>query len=342
MTMAPGAEHVASLPGSPPSITAPPAPRARRLRRVVAPVVSLVVTLVLATFIAFMLIKLVPGDPATAIAGENATTERLAEIRDDLGLNKPFITQYGTWAWDALHGDFGTSLYSGQKVSTQVGERLPVTLQIVAVSLSFSLLVGVPIGIIAASRRNKPTDRLLTGASSLGVAVPNFWLGMILVSLFALRWNWFPATGFKGISSGPKAFLESALLPGITLGAAGAAEVARQLRSGLIEVMSTDYIRTARAKGVSRSVLIMRHAVRNAGVTMVTIVGLLVSRLVGATVVVESVFAIPGIGSLVIDAVRRRDYPVIQAVVLVLAAIVLIVNALVDIAYKRIDPRIRS
>jgi peptide/nickel transport system permease protein len=314
--------------------------RSHRVRRLAKPVVSIVVTLLLATFISFMLIQLVPGDPATAIAGENATPERLAQIRADLGLDKPVLQQYATWAWNALHGDFGRSLYTGQDVSTQIADRLPVSLQIVALSILVALVVGVPIGIIAALGHGKMLDRFLTGASTVGIAVPNFWLGMILISVFALKVEWFPAGGFAGISQGPSAFLKSAILPAITLGAAGAAEVARQLRSSLIDVMATDYMRTARAKGLPRRVVVMRHAVRNALVTMVTIIGLLVSRLVGGTVVVETVFAIPGLGSLVVNAVEQRDYPVIQAVVLVMALIVLVVNALVDVAYRRIDPRI--
>ncbi len=312
-----------------------------RIRRVAKPVVSIVVTLLLATFISFMLIQLVPGDPATAIAGENATPERLAQIRSDLGLDKPVLQQYGTWVWNALHGDFGRSLYNGQDVSTQIAERMPTTVQIVVMAILVALVIGVPIGIIAALRQGRFLDRCLTGLSTLGIAVPNFWLGMILVSVFALKLGWFPAGGFSGISQGLGDFLKSAILPAITLGAAGVAEVARQLRSSLIDVMATDYMRTARAKGLPRRVVVLRHAVRNAMVTMVTILGLLVSRLVGGTVVVETVFAIPGLGSLVVNAVEQRDYPVIQAVVLVLALIVLVVNALVDVAYRRIDPRIR-
>ena len=302
---------------------------------------SIVVTLLLATFISFMLIQLVPGDPATAIAGDNATEEKLAEIRSDLGLDQPVLEQYWNWMWNALHGDFGRSLYNGQEVSTQIAERLPVSVQIVLMAIGFAFLIGVPIGVIAALRHGRFLDRVLTGASTLGIAVPNFWLGMILVSVFALKLGWFPAGGFAGISEGVGPFLESVALPAITLGAAGAAEVARQLRSSLIDVMATDYMRTARAKGLPRRVVVGRHAVRNACVTMVTILGLLVSRLVGGTVVVETVFAIPGLGSLVVDAVQQRDYPVIQAVVLVLALIVLVVNACVEIAYRRIDPRIR-
>ena len=326
--------------------TAPPPPAAarqtgRRVRRATKPLVSIVITLLLATFISFMLIQLVPGDPATAIAGDNATEEQLAEIRANLGLDEPVLQQYWDWLWNALHGDFGTSLYNHQEVSTQIADRLPVSVQIVVLAITFSFVVGVPIGIIAALRHGKVTDRALTGASTLGIAVPNFWLGMILVSVFALKVRWFPAGGFDGISQGIGPFLKSATLPAITLGAAGAAEVARQLRSGLIDVMATDYMRTARAKGLPRRVIVSRHAVRNASVTMITILGLLVSRLVGGTVVVETVFAIPGLGSLVVDAVEQRDYPVIQAVVLVLALIVLIVNALVDVGYRRIDPRIR-
>jgi peptide/nickel transport system permease protein len=298
-------------------------------------------TLVLATFVAFWLIKLVPGDPATAIAGENATPERLAEIRAQLGLDQPLLVQYGHWALSALQGEFGTSLYSGQSVAGLVAQRLPVTLSLVACSLVLAIVVGVGAGILGATRAKRPSGRVVTGAATLGIAIPNFWLGLVLVTVFAL-WNpWFPATGFSQAGDGPGEFLRFAALPTIALGAAGVAEVARQLRGALLEVYTADYIRMARAKGLSPRALLVRHALRNAGVPVITVLGLLINRLVGGTVVVEVVFAIPGMGTLVVDAVNQRDYPVIQAVVLVMAVIVLVANAIVEILYRRVDPRIR-
>lgn len=303
---------------------------------------AFVATLVLATFVAFWLIQLVPGDPATAIAGENATPQRLAEIRAQLGLDEPLLVQYGSWALGALQGDFGTSLYSDLSVTSLLAQRLPVTLSLVACSLTLAIVVGVAAGVIGAVRANRATGKVVTGAATLGIAIPNFWLGLVLVTVFAL-WNpWFPATGFSRSGDGALEFLRFAVLPTIALGAAGVAEVARQLRGALLEVFTADYIRMARAKGVSGTALLVRHALRNASVPVVTVLGLLINRLVGGTVVVEVVFAIPGMGTLVVDAVKQRDYPVIQAVVLVMAVIVLIANAIVEILYRRIDPRIRS
>jgi peptide/nickel transport system permease protein len=298
-------------------------------------------TLVLATFVAFWLIKLVPGDPATAIAGENATPERLAEIRAQLGLDQPLLLQYWSWAAGALQGDFGTSLYSGQSVAGLLAQRLPVTLSLVFCSLLLAIVVGVAAGTVGAVRNKRPEGRVVTGAATLGIAIPNFWLGLVLVTAFAI-WNpWLPATGFSRAGDGPGEFLRFAILPTLALGAAGVAEVARQLRGALLEVLTADYIRMARAKGISGTALLVRHALRNAGVPVITVLGLLINRLVGGTVVVEVVFAIPGMGTLVVDAVKQRDYPVIQAVVLVMAVIVLIANAVVEILYRRIDPRIR-
>ena len=323
------------------AVVAPPSrSRSRRWRRGLLRLASFLITIVLATFVSFVLIKLVPGDPATAIAGENATAAQLAELRHKLGLDNGLIHQYLHWASGAIHGDFGTSLYTGQSVWQMISQRLPVTVQLVIYATLLSLVIGIPLGVIAAMRRGKLADRVLTGLSSLGVAVPNFWLGMVLVTVFALTLTWFPATGFVSISDGFVPFLKSATLPAITLAAAGIAEVARQLRSALIEIFASDYMRTSRARGLPRRTVVWSHAFRNAGVTMLTIVGLLVSRMLSATVVVETVFAIPGMGSMIVDAVKQRDYPVLQATVFVLAVLVLLVNGVVDLLYRHIDPRI--
>lgn len=301
---------------------------------------SFIPTLLIATFVVFGLLQLVPGDPATAIAGENATVERLAEIRSELGLDQPVITQYWNWLTDAAQGDFGSSLHSRQPVTDIIAARLPATLQIVGLALIVALAIGIPAGIISAKRVGTATDRTVSTLATVGFSVPNFWLGMILVSLLALRLDLFPATGFRGISDGLGEFLRHAALPAIAIGSSAAAEVSRQLRGALLDVFASDYIRTARAKGLSERIITYRHAVRNASVTMVTVLGLLVNRMVGATVVVEAVFAIPGGGSMVVEAVRQRDYPVIQGMVFALALIVLSVNALTELVYRRIDPRI--
>jgi peptide/nickel transport system permease protein len=300
------------------------------------------VTMLLASAVVFFLMQMVPGDPATAIAGLDASEERLAEIRADLGLDRPIIVQYGAWLSDAVTGDLGTSLWTRQPVSEVIVERLPATLQVVALSVVIAVLIGVPAGILAAMWPNSGRDRAVTGVSTLGVAIPNFWLGMMLIYLFGLTLGWFPVSGFRGISSGVGEFLHHAILPAFAMATVGAAEITRQLRAALLDVMASDYVRTARARGLSRSQILVKHAFRNTGVTLLTIIGLLANRLVGATVVVEAVFAIPGAGSMVVEAVRQRDYPLIQGMVLVLAVIVLINNTLVDLLYRRIDPRIKG
>lgn len=300
------------------------------------------VTMLMASAVVFFLMQMVPGDPAIAIGGIDATEERIAEIRSDLGLDRPMVVQYGAWLGDAVTGDLGTSLWTGQPVLNVIAERLPATLQLVTLAIVLAVVMGVPAGILAALWPNSLRDRAVTGFSTLGIAIPNFWLGMMLIYLFGLSLGWFPVSGFRGISSGVWEFLRYAFLPAFALATVGAAEITRQLRASLLDIMASDYIRTARAKGLPRRKIIVQHAFRNAGITLLTIVGLLANRLVGATVVIEAVFAIPGAGSMVVEAVRQRDYPLIQGMVLVLAVIVLLNNTIVDLLYRRIDPRIKG
>jgi peptide/nickel transport system permease protein len=325
--------------------TAPAAPRrARRhppvLRAVGRRLLGVLPTLVLATFLVFGLLHLIPGDPAQAIAGENASAERLAEVRGQLGLDRPFLLQYLDWLGGVVTGDLGTSLSTGEPVTDLLGQRLPTTLTLGAAALIVAVGIGIPLGVAAAQRRGRSTDTAITGVATLGIAVPNFWLGMVLVLVFALNLQWLPATGFVPLTEDPAQTLRHVLLPAIALGAVGAAEVCRQLRSALVEVLQSDFMRTHRAKGLSRRDMIWKHALKNSGLPLATIIGLLVSRVLGATVVVEALFAIPGIGSLVVQATTQRDYPVIQGIVLVTALLVLATNLLVDLAYRFIDPRI--
>ncbi|MFT3854627.1 MAG: ABC transporter permease [Ilumatobacteraceae bacterium] len=300
-----------------------------------------VVSLLLATVVVFAVLQIIPGDPATAILGEYATPDQVTELRAQLGLDKPLLNQYFHWLGNVLHGDLGKSLYSGEKVTTILGQRLPATLQIVALAVALSLLIGVPMGIAAARRNGRAADRVLVGMSTLGVAVPSFWLAMMLATYFGLTLGWFPATGFAGITEGPWQFLQHALLPALALSLSGAAEVSRQLRGSLVESLHSDYVRTARSKGLRARAILYRHALPNAGVTVLTVIGLITSRLLGATVVVEAVFAIPGLGSLVVDAVQRRDYPLIQGALLVFALWVIAINTIVDFLYPKVDPRIQ-
>ncbi|MER7012412.1 ABC transporter permease [Saccharopolyspora sp. NPDC000359] len=297
-------------------------------------------TLVLATFVVFGLLHLIPGDPAQAIAGEHATPERLAEIRAQLGLDEPLPVQYLDWLRHAATGDLGASLSTGESVATLLGQRLPTTLALGAAALLVAVGIGVPLGVAAALRQGRPADTAITTAATLGIAVPNFWIGMVLVLVFAVQLQWLPATGFVGLTEDPAQAVQHLVLPAIALGVVGAAEVCRQLRSALIEVLRSDFMRTHRAKGLAHRTIVWQHALKNAGLPLATIIGLLVSRVLGASVVVETLFALPGLGTLVVEATTQRDYPVIQGVVLVTALLVLLTNLVVDLAYRFIDPRI--
>lgn len=302
---------------------------------------AVVPTVVLASFSVFLLIQLAPGDPATGIAGENATTAQIDAIRDQLGLDRPLLVQYGEWLSHAVRGDLGTSLSTKTPVLTGIQQALPVTLMLVAGGLLVAVLLGVPAGVAAARRAGTARDAVISSVSSAGAAMPSFWLGLVLVTVFALRLEWLPATGFVGFSADPALAFDQLILPSIALGVAGAAEIARQLRAMMIEVLGSDHVRTLRAKGLAEWRIVWQHALKGAAVPLLTVIGLQVSRFLGATVVVEAVFGISGIGTLVVNAARNRDYPVVEGIVVVLAVIVIVTNFLVDVSYRLVDPRIR-
>jgi peptide/nickel transport system permease protein len=310
------------------------------VRYIAQRLLALLPTIVLATLVVFLMMKLIPGDPATVIAGEYATEETLAEIREELRLNDPLPTQYARWAGDAIRGDLGDSLSSQQTVRDAIAARLPATLHVVVTALLLSLLVGVPLGFVAGWKADTKIDAAVRWFSTVGIGAPNFWIGMLLVTFFALRLGWFPAIGYRGITSGPWEAARYLLLPAIALGAASIAEMARQTRSAVLDVRNLDFVRTLRSVGLPERT-VLHHVGKNAGLTIVTVLGLQASRLLGATVIVEAVFGIPGLGSLVVDAVGQRDYPVVQGVVLVMALMVLLVNLVVDLSYRFLDPRIR-
>lgn len=306
---------------------------ARRLLQV-APVI------VLATFIVFGLLKLVPGDIALTLAGDNASDQRIAEIRQIYGLDRPFLLQYASWLWKAAHGDLSKSLLSGEPVLTSIARSFPNTLLIVALALGIALLVGVPLGIAAASRPGSLVDKAVMAVASVGVAVPNFWLAMILVAVFALHFNWLPATGSAPLSAGVGQALRHAILPALALAAGGVAEVSRQLRSSLVDYLGSQTVRTLHAKGVPPSAILWRHGLKNVGVNLLTVTSLLANRLLAATVVVEAVFAIPGMGSLIVNAALHRDFPVVQGVVFAMVLVVVTINLIADVLYGVLDPRI--
>ena len=312
-----------------------------RLRVIRRRLLQALPVLALATLVVFGLLKLMPGDIAITLAGENATDQRIAEIREQYGLNRPFLVQYGSWLANAFQGDLSKSLATGEPVATSIARAFPNTLLIVVLAMAAALGLGIPLGLLAASRPDGWRDRVVTSAASLGIAVPNFWLAMILVAWLALDFGWFPATGAVPLKDSIPLALHHAVLPALALAAGGVAEVSRQLRSSLVEILSSPYVRTLRAKGLSAGAILWRHGLKNAGVNLLTVATLLFNRLLAATVVVEAVFAIPGMGNLIVNAALKRDLPVVQGVVFVMVLVVITVNLLADLLYTVLDPRIR-
>jgi len=296
----------------------------------------------LATFFAFALLKLVPGDIAVTLAGDNATDERIAEIRQIYGLDKPFIVQYGNWLWRVVQGDFSRSLLTGESVATALARCLPATLLVVALALAFSVLLGIPLGLLAARWHGRWPDSAIMTLGSLGIAIPNFWLAMLLISLLAMQNPWFPVTGAVPLLQDPLAALHHAVLPALALAALGVAEISRQLRGILLELLASQQMRTLRAKGVAERAILCKHGLRNAGIDLLTVITLLANRMIAATVVVEAVFAIPGMGGLIVHAALQRDFPVVQGVIVVMVILVLLINLTADMLYGLIDPRVRA
>lgn len=296
--------------------------------------------LILATFVVFSLLKLMPGDIAITLAGENATEARIDEIREIYGLNRPFLVQYGSWLGHAVQGDLSKSLATGEQVARSIARAFPNTLLIVLLAMGTALLLGIPLGMLAASRPDGLRDRIVTSVASLGIAVPNFWLAMLLVSWLALERGWFPATGAVPLKDGVGLAIHHAILPALALASGGVAEVSRQLRSSMVEILSSPPVRTLRAKGLSATAILWKHGLKNAGVNLLTVTTLLFNRMLAATVVVEAVFAIPGMGNLIVNAALTRDLPVVQGVVFVMVLVVIAVNLAADLLYTFLDPRI--
>lgn len=311
------------------------------LNMIVRRILSIVPTVLLASFAVFLLLQLVPGDPAVTVLGEQATPEQVAQIHEDLGLDDPLLVQYRDWLGNAITGDLGESVKSREPVTDALRRTLPVTLHVVVGGLLIALLVGVPLGLFAAARAGSRLDRFVTGASSLGVAIPSFWLGLILVTALAVQRRLLPATGFVSITDDVGESIRHLILPAITLGVVGAAEVMRQLRAAMIEVFRSDFVRTHRAMGIAHWRIAWRFGLKNAGVPLLTVLGLQINRFLGATVLVEAVYGIRGMGQLVVLSTTQKDLVVVQGVLLVTALIVAITNLVVDVSYRVVDPRIR-
>ncbi len=307
------------------------------VRRVLA---AIPVMGVVALFV-FLLLRLTPGDPAAILAGDNATPERLERIRTSLGLNEPLYVQFFTWIDRLLHGDLGVSLISNVPVMSMISNRIEPTISIALATIVVAIFVAVPLGVIAAWKRGTWIDRFVMGLSVIGFSVPVFVIGYVLIQVFAIDLRWFPVQGFRKISGGFGPFLERIVLPTLTLSFIYIALIARMTRAAMLDVLDEDYVRTARAKGISESGVLLRHALRNAAVPVITVIGTGFALLISGVVVTESVFNLPGIGRLTVDAVLARDYPVIQAMILLTSGIYVAINLLIDVAYTLLDPRIR-
>ena len=306
-------------------------------RRILA---TIPVMAIVALFV-FSLLYIAPGDPAAVIAGEQASPEDVEKIRRGLGLDRPFLSRFGDWSWHILQGDLGTSMFTGLPVTQLIVQRLEPTLSLMVVTLILAVTIAVPMGVMAAWKAGTWVDRGLMAFAVLGFSVPVFVVGYLLAYVFALELDWFPVQGYTPLSAGFWPWLENLVLPAIALGCVYIALIARITRASMLEVLQQDYIRTARSKGMGQSGILFIHALKNAAVPIVTVIGIGVALLIGGAVVTESVFAIPGLGRLTIDAIVRRDYPVIQGIVLLFSLVYVLVNLAVDVLYTLLDPRIR-
>ena len=307
------------------------------VRRLIAtiPVMAIVAAVV------FSLLYFAPGDPAAIIAGDLATQQDIARIHHQLGLDEPFLVRFWHWTWGVLHGDLGISIFTNLPVSQLIQQRVEPTTALTVMTLIVSVSLAIPIGVVAAARAGTWVDRAAMAFAVLGFSVPSFVLAYVLILIFSVELDWLPVQGYSSITAGFWPFLQHLILPSTALGLINAALIARITRASMLEVLSQDYIRTAHAKGLSSQNVLIGHALKNAAVPIATIIGIGVALLIGGVIVTETVFAIPGIGRLTVDAILRRDYPIIQGVILLFSAAYVIVNLLVDLSYTVLDPRVR-
>jgi peptide/nickel transport system permease protein len=303
--------------------------------------ILLIPVMLIVGIVVFTLIHLTPGDPAAVILGPDATPEQVDQLRERLGLNEPFHIQFIDWFTNAMMLDFGDSLFIGEPVTQALRDRAQPTGLLTLYALTLSILIGIPAGVIAAVRRNSFLDRFLMVISISGAAVPTFFLGILLILLFAVRLRWLPSGGYVEIDDNLRGHVSHMILPAFTLGFASAGLLARLVRSSMLDVLKEDYVRTAFAKGLPERAVVIRHALRNALIPAITVIGLSLGGLLGGAVVTETVFSIPGMGRLVVQSIARRDFPIIQGAVLTIAAIYVLANLLVDVLYVYIDPRVR-
>jgi peptide/nickel transport system permease protein len=291
-------------------------------------------TILLTSLVVFLMLYLIPGDPASIYVGDQtATPERLAQIRHTMGLDKPIYVQYGDFLWNALHGNLGRSLQTNRPVTTEIMTRLPSTIELAVAAMVLGTVFGVALGLISGLKQNSIIDTLSMIVALFGISIPVFWLALLLIMLFAVRLQWFPATSQPG--------LRGLVLPAVSLALLSAATLARIVRGSILEVLRQEYLTTARAKGISYAAVVFRHALPNAIIPVITVMGLQFGSLLSGAVITETVFARPGLGKLVVDSIQNKDLPVVQGVILVLAIIYILMNLLVDLSYAVIDPRIR-
>ena len=304
-------------------------------------VLSTVPVMAIVALFVFSLLYIAPGDPAAVIAGDQASPADVERIRQGLGLDRPFLVQFGTWLWRILHGDLGTSIFTNLPVSALIAQRIEPTLSLMVLTLVLTILVAVPLGVVAAWKAGSWVDRTIMAFAVFAFSLPVFVVGYVLAYVFALQFEWLPVQGYTPLAEGFWPWLQNLILPALALGCVYIALIARITRASMLEVLQQDYIRTARAKGLDQRSILFVHALKNAAVPIITVIGIGVALLIGGAVVTESVFAIPGLGRLTIDAILRRDYPVIQGIVLMFSFLYVLVNLMVDVTYTLVDPRIR-
>jgi peptide/nickel transport system permease protein len=307
------------------------------LRRILS---TLPVMGIVALFV-FSLLYIAPGDPAAVIAGDQASPADVERIRQGLGLDRPFLVQFGSWLWNIVHGDLGTSIFTNLPVSAMIAQRIEPTFSLMAITLVLTILVAVPLGVVAAWKAGSWVDRTIMAFAVFAFSLPVFVVGYVLAYVFALQFEWLPVQGYTPLKAGLWPWLQNLILPALALGSVYIALIARITRASMLEVLQQDYVRTARAKGLGQRNILFVHALKNAAVPIVTVIGIGIALLIGGAVVTESVFAIPGLGRLTIDAILRRDYPVIQGIVLLFSFLYVLVNLMVDVTYTLVDPRIR-
>ena len=299
-------------------------------------------TVLIISFFIFSLQFLLPGDPVLVMAGEERDPEVIARLREQYGFNDPFLIQYFNWLMDALRGDLGQSLRMNQPVSDLIVDKLPVTFQLAVMALIFAMTIGIPMGILSAVKKGSWLDYIANFIALSGLSIPNFWLGILLILLISVNLGWLPASGYRPFSVDPWASIATMIMPAFVLGTALAATLMRHTRSAMLQVLRSDYVRTARAKGLRERVVILKHALRNALVPVVTVSALLFGELLAGAVLTEQIFSIPGFGKLVVDAVFSRDYAVVQGLVLVTSVAFILMNLLADTAYMILNPRMRD